>query len=419
MHVTGAIDLPQFSAEAIDQEQFDKILRKFFEGDEDLPEELYRGTFNRLSDGVSEGYKTEYDVQDIKMVMELKSNVGVFSIFKSHSQAGQYMDALVDETGKRRTWNEFRQAAAGINQQYNSTWLETEYNMAVRQARAALQWKEFNENKNVYPNVKYLPSLAAEPSEEHVKYYGIIRPINDPIWDTLWPPSRWGCQCGVSQTREDVTGDDVEAPEPIPGIEGNPGKSGRIFSPTSPFVLNADKATKAKLRDQLNEFRDNDTELLKLKVGKQSVFVHVNADTKDLDQNLQFIQPFVKKYKEDYMIRSNSGVGRKPELQSGKVVGDLTTWEESKSIGNYIQTNWKGKYQKQLKQFDECFIAFDFGGKLTTDNAREMWNAMNGKINTSSRIQFVLMKNGEKVLKLQKKGLTYDNGFDKINKELL
>lgn len=397
------------------------LFKQYFNGDqkEIVPEQLYNATFKKLSTSINEGYSGNYDLNDIKMVLELKTNVAVFAAFKSHSQASSYVDALLDQDGKKRTWSEFKKAAIDIDNTYNSTWLESEYNMAVRQANAAKQWQGFLNDRDVYPNLEYMPSLSANPSPVHAKYYGIIKPIDDPIWNTLMPPSRWGCMCGVQQTREDESTEEVEAPEPLPGIEGNPGKTGRVFSGSSPFILDKTKEQKVAIKKALNELKDSETETVRMKAGKNFVNVHINADPNDLEPNIKFVEPFTKKYKEDYLIRSHAGTGKKPELQQGKTVGDLATWDKAKNIDNYIQTNWKGKYQKQLKEHDEVFIGFDFDGKLNVKNMPDMWKALNGKMQGSSRLKFVLLKNGDKVLKLTKKGLTYENGFDKINKELL
>jgi hypothetical protein len=414
-------NLPQFNSSLFNDSELEKLFKQYFNGDqkEIVPEQLYRATFEKLSSSINEGYSGSYDIQDVKMVLELKSNVAVFSAFKSHSQASSYVDALTDESGKKRTWSEFKKAAEEIDRSYNSTWLESEYNMAVRQANAAKQWQGFLNDRDVYPNLEYMPSLSANPSTVHMRYYGLIKPIDDPIWNTLMPPSRWGCKCWVQQTREDASDEEVEAPEPLPGIEGNPGKSGRVFSSTSPFILDKTKEQKTAIKKALYELKDSETETVKMKAGKNFVNVHIHADPNDLEDNIRFIAPFSKKYKEDYQVRSHSGTGRKPELQQGKAIGDLTTWDKAKSVDSYIQTNWKQKYQKQLQDHDEVFIGFDFNNKLTKKNMPEMWKALNGKIQTSSRVKFVLLKNGEKVLKLQKKGLTYENGFAKINKELL
>lgn len=414
-------ELPEFDSSLFDENELEKLLKQYFNENqkEVVPEQIYRGTYKRLSEAINKGYSGNYDLQDIKMVLELKTNVAVFSTFKSHSQAGSYRDALIDEKGNKRTWSEFKKAAIEIDKSYNSTWLESEYNMAIRQASAAKQWQGFINDQDIYPNLEYMPSLSANPDSIHAKYYGIIRPIEDPVWNSLMPPSRWGCKCWVQQTREGATDAEIEAPEPLPGIEGNPGKTGRIFSATSPFILDKTKEQKGAIKKAQLDLRDAETEVLKMKVGKNSVQVHVNADLQDLEANVQFVEGFTKKYKEDYLIRSHSGIGRKPELQQGKATGDLCTWTSAKSVDNYIQTNWKAKYQKQLKDYDQVFIGFDFVGKLTKENIPEMWKALNGKIKASERLQFVLLKNGNKVLKLPKKGLTYENGFAKINKELL
>jgi hypothetical protein len=70
-----------------------------------------------------------------------------------------------------------------------------------------------------------------------------------------------------------------------------------------------------------------------------------------------------------------------------------------------------------MKNFDAVFIGFDFDGQLTNQNYLSMWSTLNGKMK-SKRLEFVLLKNGDKALKLTK-GTTYEEGMALISKELL
>ena len=69
----------------------------------------------------------------------------------------------------------------------------------------AVNWKKFQETKNTYPNLEYTPSRAANPRDSHRVYWGKIWAIDDPIWDTIMPPSEWNCFCGVRPTNKPVT----------------------------------------------------------------------------------------------------------------------------------------------------------------------------------------------------------------------
>lgn len=47
------------------------------------------------------------------------------------------------------------------------------------------------------PFLRYVASSAREPRQEHAAWYNLVLPIDDPWWDTHYPPNGWGCKCGV------------------------------------------------------------------------------------------------------------------------------------------------------------------------------------------------------------------------------
>lgn len=381
---------------------------------------MFELTYNRLAQGVNEGWKQGKSIDDVKLMLELKTNVAVFSAFKSHTQGAEYVNLLVDENGEKRSWSDFRKLAIEIDREYNRNWLATEYNMAIRQARAAEQWTKFVEEKKVYPNLEYMPSQSADPSDDHMKYYGIIKPINDPFWDTALPPSRWGCKCWVKQTKAEATDQEIDAPAPLPGIEGNPGKSGRVFSATSPFVTEKSKKDRQMIQENLKKLRNPLNDQVEMKLGKQTISVHVNADPKDVTENINFIAPAAVKFKKNYQIREHLYDGRKnPEYGEGEMVGDLASWKKAESADNFIDSAWKQKYQKQMKQFEQVFIALDFNGKLNLKTIDKALFSIKGKMNVSSRCKYVIIKNGENYVMIENGDLMNPKKFDKTRKELL
>lgn len=417
-------DVSTFQAAAVlSESDIDKILKDIFNGSEEIPEELFQATYKHLAEGVTNGYGDISTPSDAMMVYQLKNNVAVFSAFKANHYGNTMRTLLVDENDKKRTWGEFKKVANEIDPKYNQLWLAAEYNLATRQARSAEQWQNFKRDQDVYPNLEWTPSRSANPREPHMKYYGLILPINHPFWDVAMPPFGWGCMCGLKQTRSETTEKDIEMPDPIPGIEGNAGKSGRVFSASHAFVTAVKKEDKAAVQAALNKYKSNLDDVIVYKVGKNAVSIPVNAHADDLIENVLYLTPFVKKYKQDYALRSHIETGIKgdtnPELQKGKATGDLTTYSTAKDIYSYIKTNWKDKYSIQMKKFDDVFVAFDFNGKLTDKNYSLMWRALYGEMVSADRVQFVLLKNGDKVYKINKKNLDGKAELAKIKKELL
>lgn len=123
--------------------------------------------------------------------------------------------------------------------------LKTIYRANMRSARAAGQWDRIQRSKRALPYLVYLigPSQRHRPSHEAKN--GLVLPVDDPFWQTWYPPNGWGCKCHVRQiTRREAeeigigespetpmrevfnsrTGEIKSIPSGIdPGWESNPG----------------------------------------------------------------------------------------------------------------------------------------------------------------------------------------------------
>ncbi|WP_170061190.1 LPD3 domain-containing protein [Spirosoma aerolatum] len=189
---------------------------------------LFQITYDALANAIDLGYGTvAYNLPTRAFVDQLKTSVAHFAARKSYQQAKD-LAALLDKNGTRRPWPEFKKLAKPIVGNYNERWLKTEYDTGSRAARMAQKFQKWEQAKHLYPNLKYLPSRAATPRQEHKPYYGLVRPIDDVFWNTHLPPSAFNCQCSVEQSDESVTAI-PEGPAPEPGLANNPARSGQLF----------------------------------------------------------------------------------------------------------------------------------------------------------------------------------------------
>ncbi len=216
---------------------------------------MNRATFEVLNNALNKGIpsRVKYDTEDLKFIDQLKNNLAVFSSFKSYRQTNELITSLFDENGKQKSWNQFRKDAQAINKSYNSQWLQAEFNLAQRQARSAIQWKDFERDAAVYPNLEYMGSRAAKQRDSHKIWYGLIKPINDPFWDTAFPPNGWNCKCWVKQTDAQASDKIVSPPEEIKGISGNAGKTATIFSATHAYVSKLNKDEKKEVASEMKK----------------------------------------------------------------------------------------------------------------------------------------------------------------------
>jgi hypothetical protein len=134
-----------------------------------------------------------------------------------------------------------REAMPIANHQ-NKIWLRTEYDTAVKRASQAANWKQFEREADVLPNLEWLKTTSVTPAADHAGFWSIpvILPVNDPFWDTHKPGDRWGCKCSLRATDKPAMpektipeGDSTD--KPAPGLTGNPAKDGQIFSDTHPY----------------------------------------------------------------------------------------------------------------------------------------------------------------------------------------
>ena len=191
-----------------------------------MQEELYNYTRQTLLKGIDRVYgRLPHDHPQFENVHQMQENMARFAGYKT---AWQTADIVA---GKN---------IHGVDAKYNVNWLRTEYVHTVRSARAAQQWHQLQADKDLYPYLEYMPSTAAEPRGEHQKLYGVIKPVDDPFWDTWLPPNDWGCRCSVQQVRADNSTrpvpDDIKQPPAT--MRNNPGRTGRIITDRHPMIAN-------------------------------------------------------------------------------------------------------------------------------------------------------------------------------------
>ena len=241
-----------------------------FDVEHKIDPDLFTDSCTALNEAVDRAVKlsVKWGKPDKGFIQELKRNNAVFAAFKAHREQNDLAGLLVDDDGNARSFDSFRWAAAPVIGEYNVNWLQTEYATAVRVARTAVRFKQYEKDGDLYPNAEWLPSRAAEPRMSHRKYYHTVRRLTDPWWETHYPGCVWGCQCDMRNTDKPIThiGDNPAAPgaEPTtvppseeagvrsPGLSRNPARSGELFSRDHPYFTSAypgaEKAVEKKMQ---------------------------------------------------------------------------------------------------------------------------------------------------------------------------
>lgn len=79
------------------------------------------------------------------------------------------------------------------------------YDANLRTANAAGQWARIWRTRDLLPFLIYQHTTSAEPREEHWHWADIpvTLPVDDPWWETHFPPNGWNCKCWVIQADEE------------------------------------------------------------------------------------------------------------------------------------------------------------------------------------------------------------------------
>ena len=137
--------------------------------------------------------------------------------------------------------DEYNKLAKQIINTYNR-YTAAEYNTMVHRVRVAKQFEQFQQEKQLYPNIEWLPSRAANPDIVHRGYWYHIWVADDPFWTDNFPGCRWGCKCSWRTTDASVTDkSNVKLIPPSPGLDGNPYFTKEIISKSHSYYRDIEK----------------------------------------------------------------------------------------------------------------------------------------------------------------------------------
>lgn len=228
-------DLPPVFAQAMLDLYYGKIKP------DDLSNELLTAIAKELWSGVNQGYGLEIGSTDYKAM--LQKNIYVFSGFKTYQQLKEASLLLTDSTGQLKPFTTFMQEVKAINETYNINYLQAEYNNAIASGQMAANWEDIISRKEVAPYLKYKTAEDERVRESHRGLNNVVKKVDDPFWNTYYPPNGWGCRCEVIQIMQAEETPEFDAPDLPPMFKGNVGKDGVIFPDTHPYY-DVNKATK-------------------------------------------------------------------------------------------------------------------------------------------------------------------------------
>jgi len=240
----------------------DRLIREIYGGVVDvnnLPPDLYFQISNKLKQSLYEGFGgnlKDFDPYspDGKLLVELRENIYMFSGAKTYQQVRIMSDMLATMP----KYSEFKAKAGQVFNQFNETWLQTEYDTAIGMAQSARKWSDIEQEKHIFNMLEYDAVLDANTSDICRPLDGITLPVDDPFWNIHAPLNHFNCRCMLrkvskyddkKQTSEATVKKAEKDMEKIqPMFKMNPGKDKIIFSDKHPYfdVAPKDKALAKK-----------------------------------------------------------------------------------------------------------------------------------------------------------------------------
>lgn len=229
----------QFSTEVL--EGFLRTMYDGFDTSSDIEPSAWREALRVINKGTVEGLEASgYPVHEKAFLEELRHSNEVFSAFKVHKMSNQMAERMYRPDGSLKPFDEWVRDVRSISSHYVGSWLETEYDTAIIRAHQAADWQEFMRNKDVMPNLRWMPTTSPVPDSGHRVFWekGVCLPVDDPFWSYHRPGDRWNCKCSLQATDDPVVPLDapVNDPESKPqrGLDTSPQK-GHIFSDNHPY----------------------------------------------------------------------------------------------------------------------------------------------------------------------------------------
>lgn len=193
-----------------------------------------------------------------EFINQLRTNNAIWSAFRTHRMQNDIASKLIDENGQLKPFRKWIEDIKGMTNHYVRPWLQTEYSTAVLRAHQAADWKHFEAEQDIFPNVRWMPTTSPQQDPLHRQYWEskLTLPINHPFWEKHRPGDRWNCKCTLQQT-DDPTNDEVIRdfyPVPQqPGLDNNPGKDGKLFSDSHPYITKAYAGAKKAVKKRFQK----------------------------------------------------------------------------------------------------------------------------------------------------------------------
>jgi SPP1 gp7 family putative phage head morphogenesis protein len=84
-----------------------------------------------------------------------------------------------------------------LTTRFDSRRLRLIYDVNTRQANANGRWERIQQAKHSHPYLRYVTKNDEKVRHAHKEWHNLTLPVDDPFWNTHYPPNGWNCRCTV------------------------------------------------------------------------------------------------------------------------------------------------------------------------------------------------------------------------------
>lgn len=186
----------------------DKLVQEVWENKDTLSTEaqLIADEGLEFLKGLQEGWgkrrvEAAWNAPDHLALAMMEYNLFEFAESKTEARLATLSHLLINkDKAQVRSFDEFRQEAAKLTDNFNSNWLETEYNLSVATGQTSAAYLRFMAEKDTVTSfVQYQTAGDSKVRPEHQALNGKIFSLDDKEAMKLWPPNSYGCRCEMVQ----------------------------------------------------------------------------------------------------------------------------------------------------------------------------------------------------------------------------
>lgn len=316
------------------------------------------------------GDNIAYDTPNGKMIEALLNNCYYFSGAKSHAQLRALTSGVIDPvTGQTRSWKEFKAFADTVTGDHIEHHLKAEYNMAINVGQMSAKWADIEETSDIYNQLEFDAVIDSQTTHLCRSFHGKVFAVNDPIWNTIFPPNHWGCRSTVRKVRNRQLNDSValDTSTVKDGFRSNMARNGMPWPPDSAYFKEMPNGWKEELGDPT--FKAVERGIRKGAVMESGM--NMNGHNTVERQNrlraadalanergeLFFVMPELKNnqdFRYKYYFQNNPYDGKMPDLRNHQGYWDVAGYE-----GDYSTEKMKNMIEKIGTQCDRIIIVLN------------------------------------------------------------